>query len=174
MKNSLSTLINQLLPDCLSLIQNLKSESRASHFYRKIGLKQKTMRNWKRSIMKQFSNLTIPLLQLVVMKLNLKIAIRANFHSYSKETLTMIVLLSQIVQELKRRTLYHGVQKWFMKIKLILRDKTLIVQLPSALDVSFFEIMYIPKSLKDLNLKPSLTSQWKLVLTKLCTRLCLH
>ena len=151
MKNSLSTLINRLLPDCLSLTQNLKSESRVSHFYRKIGLKQKTMRNWKRSIMKQFSNLTIPLLQLVVMKLNLKIAIRANFHSYSKETLTMIVLMSQIVQELKRRTLYHGVQKWFMKIKLILRDKTLIVQLPSALDVSFFEIMYIPKSLKDLN-----------------------
>ena len=132
------------------------------------------MRNWKRSIMKQFSNLTIPLLQLVVMKVNLKIANCANFHSYSKETLTMIVLLSQIVQELKRRTLYHGVQIWFMKIKLILRDKTLIVQLPSALDVSFFEIMYIPKSLKDLNLKPSLTSQWSLVLTKLRTRLCLH
>ena len=122
------------------------------------------MRNWKRSIMKQFSNLTIPLLQLVVMKLNLKIANCAN----------LIVLMSQIVQELKRRTLYHGVQIWFMKIKLTLRDKTLIVQLPSALDVSFFEIMYIPKSLKDLNLKPSLTSQWNLVLTKLCTRLCLH
>jgi hypothetical protein len=96
------------------------------------------MRNWKRSIMKQFSNLTIPLLQLVEMKLNLKIANCANFHSYSKETLTMIVLLSQIVQELKRRTLYHGVQIWFMKIKLISRDKTLIVQLPSALDVSLF------------------------------------
>ena len=115
--------INQPLPDCLSLTQNLKSESRASHFYRKIGLKQKTMRNWKRSIMKQFSNLTIPLLQLVVMKLNLKIANCANFHSYSKEIPTMIVLLSQIVQKLKR-TLDHGVQIWFMKIKLILRDKT--------------------------------------------------
>ena len=115
--------INQPLPDCLSLTQNLKSESRASHFYRKIGLKQKTMRNWKRSIMKQFSNLTIPLLQLVVMKLNLKIANCANFLSYSKEIPTMIVLLSQIVQKLKR-TLDHGVQIWFMKIKLILRDKT--------------------------------------------------
>ena len=78
--------------------------------------------------MKQFSNLTIPLLQLVVMKLNLKIANCAN----------LIVLMSQIVQELKRRTLYHGVQIWFMKIKLTLRDKTLIVQLPSALDVSLF------------------------------------
>ena len=130
--------INRPLSDCLSLTQNLKFESRASHFYRKIGLKQKTMRNWKRNIMKQFSNLTIPLLQLMVMKLNLKIANCANFHSYSKETLTMIVLLSQIVQELKRRTLYHGVQIWFMKIKLILRDKILIVQLPSALDVSLF------------------------------------
>ena len=122
----------------LAWLQNLKSESRASHFYRKIGLKQKTMRNWKRSIMKQFSNLTIPLLQLMVTKLNLKIANCVNFHSYSKETLTMIALLSKIVQELKRMTLYHGVLIWFMKIKLILRDKKLIVQTQNALDVSLF------------------------------------